>query len=105
MNKKLRLILCLVLAFAVLVMIICSVNYISLTKQLAGVRNQVTESQKTWEGIAAEKEALQQDLKTLQNELREAKLSLSESEESSEKIKSEIETLQNEIAEMEKAKP
>ena len=59
MNKKLCLILCFVLAFALLVMIFCSVNYLSLNKQLMNIRDQVADSQKTWEGIAAEKEALQ----------------------------------------------
>ena len=105
MNKKLRLILCFVLAFAVLVMIFCSVNYISLNKELMNISNQVEDSQKTWKEIAAEKEMLQQDLKTLKNELKEAKLSLTESEESREKIKGEIETLQKEIADLEKTQP
>ncbi len=105
MNKKLRLILCLVLVFAVLVMVFCSVNYIDLNSQLHITRDQLADSQKKWEGIAAEKELLQQDLKTLKNELKEANLSLTESEESVEKIKSEIETLQKEIAELEKTQP
>lgn len=105
MNKKLCLILCFVLAFALLVMIFCSVNYLSLNKQLMNIRDQVADSQKTWEGIAAEKELLQQDLKTLKNELKEANLSLMESEESAEKLKADIETLQKEIAELEKSRP
>jgi len=105
MNKKLRLILCFALAFAVLVMIFCSANYISLNKQLKNILDQVTDSQKTWEGIAAEKELLQQDLKTLKNELKEANLSLTESEESAEKLKADIEKLQKEIAELEKTQP
>ena len=105
MNKKLCLILCFVLAFALLVMIFCSVNYRSLNKQLMNIRDQVADSQKTWEGIAAEKELLQQDLKTLKNELKEANLSLTESEESAEKLKADIETLQKEIAELEKTRP
>lgn len=105
MNKKLCLILCIVLAFALLVMIFCSVNYLSLNKQLMNIRDQVADSQKTWEGIAAEKELLQQDLKTLKNELKEANLSLTESEESAEKLKADIETLQKEIAELEKTRP
>ena len=105
MNKKLCLILCFVLAFALLVMIFCSVNYLSLNKQLMNVRDQVADSQKTWEGIAAEKELLQQDLKTLKNELKEANLSLTESEESAEKLKADIETLQKEIADLEKSRP
>ena len=105
MTKKLRLILCFVLAFALLVMIFCSANYISLNKELMNIRNQVADSQKTWQGINAEKELLQQDLKTLKNELKEAKLTLTESEESREKIKGEIETLQKEIAELEKTQP
>lgn len=105
MNKKLCLILCFVLAFALLAMIFCSVNYLSLNKQLMNIRDQVADSQKTWEGIAAEKELLQQDLKTLKNELKEANLSLTESEESAEKLKADIETLQKEIAELEKSRP
>ncbi len=105
MNKKLCLILCFVLAFALLVMIFCSVNYLSLNKQLMNVRDQVADSQKTWEGIAAEKELLQQDLKTLKNELKEANLSLTESEESAEKLNADIETLQKEITELEKTRP
>lgn len=105
MNKKLRLILCLVLVFAVLVMIFCSVNYIDLNRQLRNTRDQLADSQKKWEGIAAEKELLQQDLKTLRNELKEAKLSLTESEESMDKLKAEIDTLQKDIAELEKTQP
>ena len=102
MNKQMKLILCLVMISAVVLMLLCSVHYVQLGRELAGYEKQLQESRARWESIAAEKETLQAELKKKKEELKEAELSLSESEERAEKLKSEISSLQNDIEDLKK---
>ena len=97
MSKTQKLILWIVLAAAVLVMVFCTLNYLNLKGRLRETSLQLSDSRVTWEGIAAEKEALQEDLKTIKNELKEAELSLEEAQTRAEEIREEIKTLQDEI--------
>ena len=97
MNKQIKIILCLVMISAIILMLLCSLHFVQLGRELAGNEKQLQESRAKWERIAADKEALQTELKEKQEELKEAELSLSESKEKAEKLRSEIESLQNDI--------
>ena len=105
MSKTQKLILWIVLAAAVLVMAFCSINYLNLKSRLRETGQQLSDSRVTWEGLAAEKEALQEDLKTIKNELKEAELSLEEAQTRADEIREEIKTLQEEIKACEPASP
>ena len=59
--------------------------------------DQLEESRTAWETTAAEKEKLQEELKTVQEDLKEAKLTLRESTERAEKLREEIDQLQTEL--------
>lgn len=97
MNKPLRLILCLVMAAAFALIIVCGLNYLRLTKELRSCEQQLAESRETWEKIAAEKEELQIDLRAKQKELKETKLTLDETTERASELKAEIEQLRKDI--------
>ena len=57
----------------------------------------LAESRETWEGIAAEKEALQEEKKQAEEELREAKLTLEESTGRAAELAADIENLRADI--------
>lgn len=97
MTKSLRLILLLVIAFALLFMVLSLLNYFQMKNNLADLNNRLTYSRQTWEKIAEEKVELQGILKTKKEELKEAELSLSEATERAETLRNEIKTLQQEI--------
>lgn len=90
MNKKMKAILLIVMLSALLMMVFCSFNYLSLDRQLHSCRLQLAESLEKWQTIAAEKEALQVDLSAKQKELKIAQVSLEEAYEDAEKIRAEI---------------
>ena len=89
--------LCFVMAAAFALMIVCGLNYLSLTRDLLSCEQQLAESRETWERIAAEKEKLQDDLRAKQKELKETQLSLDETTERASELKAEIEQLQTDI--------
>ena len=97
MNNQLKIILCLVMAAALALITVCGLNYLRLTKELRSSEQQLAESRETWETIAAEKEALQDDLRAKQKELKEAKLTLDETTERASELKAEIEQLRKDI--------
>lgn len=97
MNKPMKIILCCVMAAALALMMICALNYLSLGRQLDTCKQQLAESRETWEGIAAEKEALQEELKEVRKKLNIANLELEQSTADADEIKAEIEQLRTEI--------
>jgi len=97
MNKHLRIFLYAAMISAILMIVVCSVNYLDLGKQLRSTNAQLSESRTAWQGVAAEKEALQEELETKQSDLKEAELSLNEATARTEEIRAEIEALQKEI--------
>ena len=97
MSKQMKVFLYVVMAAALTLMIICFLNYQSLTNDLRSCEKLLAESRETWEEIAAEKEELQTDLKARRKELKEAQLSLDESTERIEQLKAEIEQLRKDI--------
>ena len=97
MNKQLQIIIYIVMVFAVCLMVVCSVNYLNLGRELKSYELQLEESREHWEKIAEEKEALQVTLKDRQNDLKEARLSLDEATERASELKAEIEQLKKEI--------
>lgn len=97
MSKSMKLWLCIVMIAAIALMSLCMADYLSLSRNLRTVQDQLSESRAVWERIAADKEELQKELKSKKNELKEAQLSLSEANEKAEELKSDIETLKKEI--------
>ena len=104
MNKPLRITVCIVMAAALALMGFCTLNYLNLGKELRSCEAQLAESRTTWETIAAEKEALQTDLKAKQKELSIARLELDSATEDAKKIRAEIETLRTEIETLKQGK-
>lgn len=66
---------------------------------LRELTDQLTESRAAWENTAAEKEKLQEELKTVQEALKEAKLTLQESTERADKLRAEIAQLRADLGE------
>ena len=97
MNKQLKAILYIVMISALLLMIVCFLNYLNLSHSLTSYERQLSDSRETWERIASEKEEIQADLKARQKELKEAQLSLDESTERIEEHKTEIDALRKDI--------
>ena len=97
MNNQLKVILCLVMAAACALIVVCGLNYLHLTRELCSIEQQLAESRETWEKIAAEKETLQDSLRAKQKELKETKLTLDETTERATELKTEIEQLRKDI--------
>jgi len=101
MSKSTKVILCLVLVAALATMTVLFLRYRSGSQTLSALNAQLAESRNTWETLAAEKEALQKELKSVTNDLKEAQLSLQEATDRATELRSQIETLQQEIAQLE----
>ena len=71
-------------------------------KVLSDTESALETSMATWQQIAAEKEALQEDLALLKSDLREAELTLEESAAQEEKLTTEIDQLTQEIEKLQK---
>lgn len=97
MNKHLRIFLYAAMISAILMIVVCSVCYFELGEQLRSTDARLSESRTAWQGVAAEKEALQEELAAKQNDLKDAELSLNEATARKEEIRAEIEALQKEI--------
>jgi len=69
-------------------------------ENLKTLNQELSVSRTTWEGIAEEKEALEDELEEKTNALKEAKLTLEESTEKIEEVKEDIAELETEIAEL-----
>ena len=94
MSKTLKALLCLVMISALAMMTVFFLRYRTERGALSALTAQLEESCASWEGTAAEKEAVNSDL-------REAQLSLEEANEQAEKLTAQIETLKQEIAALE----
>lgn len=97
MTKQLKLYIIIVMIAAVLLIAICSFEYISLGRQLSSLHLQLNESTEKWSNIAAEKETLQVDLKAKQKELNIAQLDLNDLTKEADDIEADIEQLRSEI--------
>ena len=73
------------------------VAYLEDRAELRRLTALLAESRETWEGIAAEKEALQEEKKQAEEELREAKLTLEESTGRAAELAADIENLRADI--------
>ena len=101
MNKSLRIPLVLAALAALLLMVFLCVHYLRGNQELSALEAEVEASRTAWETTAAEKEALQAELKQVSNDLKEANLSLSESTERADELRADIETRKEEIAALE----
>ena len=99
-NKTVKLFCCVALLAALALVCVLFLHYWDLGAQLKTTQSLLTESRNTWETIAAEKEALQDQKKALENDLKEAKLSLTEAQEKTKKARDDIDTLTQEIADL-----
>ena len=94
MNNPLKII---VMAVAVLLVVFLVSDYVSMGRDLRSYEQQLAQSRETWEGIAAEKEALQEELKEKKKQLNIAQLELDRSTEEASEIRAEIEQFRTEI--------
>ena len=94
MNNPLKII---VMAVAVLLVVFLVSDYVSMGRDLRSYEQQLARSRETWEGIAAEKEALQEELKEKKKQLNIAQLELDRSTEEASEIRAEIEQFRTEI--------
>ena len=99
-NKTVKLFCCVALLAALALVCVLFLHYRDLGAQLKTTQSLLTESRNTWETIAAEKEALQDQKKALENDLKEAKLSLTEAQEKTKKARDDIDALTQEIADL-----
>ncbi len=97
MNKKMKAILFIVMAAGVALIAVCLLNYTSLRNELADCDRQLNESVEKWQKTAAEKEALQDDLKEKKKQLNIAQLELDSALEDAVVIQEEIDTLKKEV--------
>lgn len=94
MNNPLKII---VMAVAVLLVVFLVSDYVSMDRDLRSYEQQLAQSRETWEGIASEKEALQEELKEKKKQLNIAQLELDRSTEEASEIRAEIEQFRTEI--------
>lgn len=97
MTKQMKPVIMIVMLAAVLLIVFCMSDYISLGRQLSTLQTQLNESMEKWQKTAAEKELLQDDLKAKQKELNIARLELNDLAKDAEEIRAEIEQLRSEI--------
>lgn len=100
MSKSVKGFLTAALCAALALMVLLAMNWLDLGKQLRETNGLLDVSRASWEKTAAEKEELQDQLKTLKDSLREAKLSLAEAEERAGSLEGEIKQLQDDIAQL-----
>ncbi len=103
MSKSTKFFLFVVMIAAVALVVCCGLRYLDLGRQLHSFEEQLSESRKSWENIASEKEALQQELEEKTGQLRNAELSLPELEQKAENLKKDIASLQEEISQLKPA--
>lgn len=97
MNKSTKIILCLVMAVAILVMVLLFLHYSSLSARLSEKAQLLEISQQAWKKTDTDKQERQAVLKAKKEELREAELSLSEAKDRAESLKGEIDELKKDI--------
>ncbi len=96
-NQTQRILIFLAMAAAIVLMVALGGKYLQDGKKLTAKQQELKTSRATWERIAAEKEALQDELKEVTNELKEAKLTLEEAITRAGELREQIETLKEEI--------
>lgn len=97
MTKSLKISILIVVLSALLLIVFCLSDYISLGRRLSSLHLQLDESMAKWQNIAAEKETLQADLNAKKKELNIAQLDLDDLTKDADEIKAEIEQLRSEI--------
>ena len=96
-RNPLLLILCIVLAVAVILSVVLFNQRAHLASQVDQLTADLSVSRTNWETTSTEKETLQAELTTAQNDLREAQTSLEESNTKIEQLDAQITTLNGEI--------
>lgn len=97
-KNPLLLILCIVLAVAVILAAVLFTQRANLADQVDVLTSELSASRTTWETTAAEKESLQTQLTSLQNDLREAQTSLDESSAKIAELEPQIASLQGDVS-------
>lgn len=97
MNKQMKSLVCAVMAAALFLITLCTLNYLGLQNDLHQSEKQLAESLEKWKGIAAEKEDLQADLKSKQKELKERQIYIEEKTQRADQLRNEIAQLEKEI--------
>lgn len=97
-KNPLLLILCIVLAVAVILAAVLFTQRANLAEQVDVLTSELSASRTAWETTAAEKESLQTQLTSLQNDLREAQTSLDESSAKIAELEPQIASLQGDVS-------
>jgi len=100
MSRTMKGILVLVMAAALAVAAVLGAGILRDTQRVRELEQELAQSRATWEKIAEEKEALQEDLKKVTEELKEARLTLEESTGRAEELREDLAQLDLEIAEL-----
>ena len=98
MNKGVKAFCTLVMAAAFVLTVWLAASCIRTADDLSAAEKELMLSRENWETIAAEKEALQEELSDVSGSLREAQLTLTESETRSLELQEEISQLNSDIA-------
>lgn len=97
-KNPLFLILCIVLAVAVILAAVLFTQRANLADQVDALTSELSASRTAWETTAAEKESLQAQLTSVQNDLREAQTSLEESSAKIAELEPQIASLQGDVS-------
>lgn len=97
MNKKTTFWLGAAVITALILCVVLGNRISSRLQQVYSISEALEISQSSWQQTAADKEALQDELKIVQNDLREAELTLSESLTRTSELEAEIRALEEEI--------
>ena len=93
MNKSQKILLCIVMAAAIIVSAFLTVGYLTARREYSDLKTSLTASTETWRRINEEKLVVQKELKAVKDELRDAEMSLEEYAD----LVAEVEALEKEV--------
>ena len=105
MIKSLKIILSIVMIFALAVIVVFSSRYLAARHELSSLKEDLAASTAAWKDTNERKLAVQKELKAVKNDLREAELTITDNEEHAAELNEEIETLEAEIEALRKQIP
>ena len=78
MIKSQKILLCIVMAAAIIISISLATGYLTARREYSELKTSVSASTETWKRINEEKLVVQKELKAVKDELRDAEMSLEE---------------------------
>ena len=93
MIKSQKILLCIVMAAAIIVSAFLTVGYLTARREYSDLKTSLSASTETWRRINEEKLVVQKELKAVKDELRDAEMSLEEYAD----LVAEVEALEREV--------